>query len=471
MKRSSVVSASAIGVAALVVAVAVRLLAGSFAETFSGTPAAAVPFTSASWAFSVVSTNSTYGDALGAPDSNAQHGPACQAPGENGTVTHTVNLFADLVYQCADHVMTHLNDDQYQALEMTPNQLVDLTGPATVKFDVSTLPRSTRDWIDVWIQDPATQEADPLDSQAPTAQGNPRNALHIGMVGSQVPVSQDVGNRAFRAEVYDSNRQVTVREATAPGWMSVLPALSAQTRRTIQVDFTRAHVKVWMPEFNLVWVDADIPQLPFTEGVVSFGHHSYSPHKGNDPVAGGGADTGVATSWHWDNMTISPSIPFEIIHSDHRSAQYNDTTARTFTLEKPAPANSVLRFTAHGDGLKVHFNGGPAVDAIRSGAWTGQGSTSYLMPVPIGTTTLTFDVTAPVFGFVGAILNPTVFAFNGAVPPPTASPTASPTPTVTPTPVPAPCRAYVRNAKNTGWVYDISRGSYQGILVAGECRR
>lgn len=469
MKRSTLFgSATAIGAAALVVAVAVRLFAGSFTESFTGAPAVAVPFISANWSFTVVSTNHVYGDALPAADTHAQHGPNCEAPGEDGSVTHTVSLFADLVYQCRDHVMTHLPDDQYTALEMTPNQMVDISGAATVKFDISTMPRSTRDWIDLWIQDPTTQEADPLDGAAPTQQGNPRNALHIGMVGAgpyPSPTSQDMGNRAFIAEEFDGNRNVVayIEPPYNSGWMNVT-TLSAQTRRTIQVDLTRTHVRVWMPEFNLVWVDADIPQLPFTQGIVSFGHHSYSPSKGADPVDGGAEASGTATSWHWDNVSINPAIPFEIIHSDHRAAQWNEgVAARTFTLEKPAPANSVLRFNGYGGnvGMKVSFNGAPVVDAVLSGAMRAlESSANYLMPVPTGTTTIMFEHTSPGYGFVGAFANPTVFAFNGVGPTPT--PTATPTATLTATPTPTPTAAPTPNGQVTVTFDDLG-GQNQGL--------
>lgn len=72
---------------------------------------------------------------------------------------------------------------------------------------------------------------------------------------------------------------------------------------------------------------------------------------------------------------------------------------------------------------------------------------------------------------------PTPTAVPTATPTPTPAPTAPPTatPTATPTPTPTPagprCRVQVRNAQDTGWQYSLTRGSYEGRLVAGVCVR
>jgi hypothetical protein len=318
--------------------------------------------------------------------------------------------------------MTHVPGGsmlEYDSLYMTPNQIADFSnGPVTIRFDVSTLQRSDRDWIDVWVQAWDTQEQRILDDDVPSALGNPRNAAHIEM--GRGPNWGTEGQ--FHFESFDSNRsRVNSVPATGPSWNTVLTP-SAQARSTVEIVLSRTHVKIWMPQHNLVWVDKDISPLNFTQGVVSYGHHVYGPEKGRDLSTGG---QGQPNTWHWDNLSISPSIPFTIVKTDHRAASYQQSAAaRTFTLAQPAPANSLVRFTAMGRSVKVSFDGGPAVATTRTGPndASGGGSNSYIAQVPQGTTRMTFTID-PAFDSYGEVQNPTIFARTSGVPSPTPSPT------------------------------------------------
>ncbi len=408
---------------------AILATAASFTETYTGSPATPLPFSSEHWEVNVLPD---WGAPLDRPAATAspQHGPNCEAPGEDGSVKHTANTLADLVFQCKDHVMTHLpgTDMFYEALYMTPDQLADFSsGPATIRFDISTASRSWRDWVGIWIQGWDTQEQRILDAAIPTSHGNPRNAVHVEM-GNTTDGFFESATGAFHVEVYDSNRQKTYFQPTGPGWSQVLTR-SAQTRTTVEIVLTRTHIKVWMPQHNVVWVDKDIPALAFSQGIVSFGHHSYSAPKGDDPMTG--SSVGQGNTWHWDNMSISPSIPFQIIKADHRAAMWDaSATARTFTFGSPAPANSYLRFEAFGESANVSFDGKPFEAAPRTGAYNlsagGFNASSFLARVPQGTTRVTFDI-KPAWGFVGQVTNPTIFVKPGGV-----SPTATATPTATP---------------------------------------
>jgi hypothetical protein len=301
--------------------------------------------------------------------------------------------------------------------------MVDLSGgPATIRFDISTLDGGYRDWVDVWVQDWATQEQRILDDEVPTSAGNPRNALHIENGDNSNPF-HEAGQ--FHVETYNASRVRTATlNAAGPNWNTVLTP-SAQTRSTVEIVLTRTHVKVWMPQYNLVWVDANIPQLPFTQGIVQFGHHNY----------GSGKEGTVQNTWHWDNFTIDPAIPFTLLNTDHRSAFDNSSLAqRTFTLPQPAPANSLVRFSAVANSVGVAFNGGPSVQATRMSP-SGQNSTggSFTAPVPAGTTSMVFTVTPSAWG---EVRNPTVFSMVGVAPTATATPTTTPTATATPTSTP-----------------------------------
>ena len=72
--------------------------------------------------------------------------------------------------------------------------------------------------------------------------------------------------------------------------------------------------------------------VPFTSGIVQFGHHSYTPEKDG---------AGVPGTWHWDNITLSNSTPFTMITADRRYTQ-----GGTVNFASPAPANAYLRFSA-----------------------------------------------------------------------------------------------------------------------------
>lgn len=383
--------------------------ASAFTDGFPGAPGAPLPFSSDAWEVAYHAQWGVDVEALGEP-SQAQHGPGCEAPGEAGNVTHTVTRISQLVYQCRDHVMTHVPDAGYHVIFMTPNQLADFgSGAATIRFDVSTVSRSARDWIDVWVQAWDTQEQLLVDLSTPTSQGNPRNAVHIEMGGGCCGFRSD---GAFHVEVYDSGRnQVAEISSTGATWNSVLQP-SAQARSTVEIVLSRSHIKVWMPQTGLVWVDQSIPTLNFSQGVVSFGHHSYSASKGEDLLTK--ESVGRANSWHWDNVSISPSEPFTIKHANKRAARWNDPVGgRTFTFGAPAPANTYLRFTAFGSAVRVGFDDKPATAATRVGGMERvEDSTSYFMRVPEGATRATFEMD-PGYGFVGQVSNPTMFVRDG----------------------------------------------------------
>ena len=112
---------------------------------------------------------------------------------------------------------------------------------------------------------------------------------------------------------------------------------------------SQTHLKVWIPpqastnNQSLVWFDGPIPGgLPFDQAVVQFGHHSYNPEKTDG--CGVGSTPCEAGTWHWNNISLSPSVPFSMIKAQQRFA---NAASPAVTFSSPAPANAYLRFSGH----------------------------------------------------------------------------------------------------------------------------
>ena len=84
-------------------------------------------------------------------------------------------------------------------------------------------------------------------------------------------------------------------------------------RDTFELDISKNHIRFGMPQYNFWWVDADIPTLDWSQGVVQLGHHSYNPEKDCNYDGTCGPNT-----WHWDNVSITPAVPFTILRADQR---------------------------------------------------------------------------------------------------------------------------------------------------------
>ncbi len=345
-------------------------LAGGYLLTFDGTPPAPLAYRPSMSFDSAVHVNDDHFTAV-----NAGHGPACEAP----PAMHVVQTFDDAVFQCKGHIMTSLYAPGYGAIYLTPNQLLDFSaGEAVLQFDVSTLRTSDRDWIDLWITPWADQLELPLDNWLPDLNGDPRNAIHIKMDNVS-------GGSAFRAYVI-RNFAVTELPLNDFGIEQVLTT-SASIRTTFELRLSTTGLSFGMPATNSWWhLNNTFAPLSWTAGVVQFGHHSYNPMKN------GGTNT--PDTWHWDNFSISPAVPFTIIESDRRRA---DATAPALTFAAPAPGGSNLRFDARGSNIQVSFDGGASWQAAgrQAVAKADQEEVfkSYWMPMPTGATGVTFKGT------------------------------------------------------------------------------
>ena len=107
---------------------------------------------------------------------------------------------------------------------------------------------------------------------------------------------------------------------------------------------------------TFTWADTAIADLGWSRGVVQLGHHSYTPDQGcwmpDQPER---RNRLCAEHWHWDNVSISPAVPFTLLRADRRTA---DAANGKLSFPAPAPANANLRFAGIGSNLSVSFDGG-----------------------------------------------------------------------------------------------------------------
>ena len=108
----------------------------------------------------------------------AAHGSDCGAP----PATHNISSYEDSVFQCKDHIMTAIKAGGYGEIVLTPNQIVDFSGgSADIKFDVSTLRSSGRDFIDFSITPYQENVQLPFDEGDVDLEGTAKDAIHIYM--------------------------------------------------------------------------------------------------------------------------------------------------------------------------------------------------------------------------------------------------------------------------------------------------
>jgi hypothetical protein len=355
------------------------LRGGAFLETFDGTPGKPQPWSSPFWDIQIHSRDSGSWHTL--EPMQAAYGPQCEPPPK----THpTSGAYADSVFQCADRVMTAMNGSNYGVIYLTPNQMINFSsGEAVVQFDLSTLRASSRDWIDLWITPFYENVALPIHSGV-DLMGTPNHAVHIFLNVGDAGIFKGEVFREFTSTQLPVNSGLPYERILSP---------SANTLTTFELRLTGTHVKFGLPEHNLWWIDAVIPDLGWDTGVLQFGHHSYNPAQ--DCMYSTLAC--LPNTWHWDNLRINRAVPFIMIKADRRFIDKADPANQTVTFAAPAPKNAYLRFSGVGT-IEVSLNGGPFQPAVkaRSSELPGMGDyhaehmSSYWMAVPAGTRTVQF---------------------------------------------------------------------------------
>lgn len=371
----------------------------------------------------------------------AQHGADCSAP----PAVHLIVNLTDSAFICNRHMMTAINGGgdaytSYGAVYFGPAQLVDFSGgTATVSWQVSSYRTSGRDWWDLWITPFGENLVLPL-FELPSYNGPPRDALHIRVdngvcqVGQPGTLGSSNGNpmgSILRAEKFSGFVRSDLG-TTSACIEDALGGSSATLRAPFRLDLSQGHLRVTMPGSSAVLVDTDV-SLPFSQGVVQWGHHSYNPSKGCD-----GPSCGPNT-YHWSNFSISPAQPFTMLRGDLQTV--NAATSQVVHLPQPAPANGFLRFAGLGQ-IGVSFDGGRSFQGARLQLQNGQADdgimhpeafSSYWMPVPAGTTQVVFRGQPNVYGQPFWIQDIAVWSLGGA---PAA--VTSPPPPVVPAPFPRP---------------------------------
>lgn len=345
----------------------------SFLSTFDGDPASPLPWTQVSdfsnWDVTVHRRSTS----LTMQGIQAHHGPNCEPPTEN---THYNDTYEGAVFLCKNHVMTAVNDDGYGVIYLTPNQILDFSNgqEAVVRFDMSTLKTSSRDWVNIWISPYDEHLQLPLEFNV-DLQGPPRNAIQIDLSPEMafIPtITRNGSSTKYQFGANGVNWWVGYDDFFTP---------DARQRQTFELRISQTRLKFCMPDHNFCWIDMPL-QAPLTwdQGIIQFGHHSYTPTKDN---------SGTPNTWHWDNFEIENGIPFTIIKSDRR---YVDSSANMVQLNQPAPAGAHLRFAAIGQSVEVSFDGGATWQAAQKNP---QGNdryhfSSYWTPIPAGSTQVLF---------------------------------------------------------------------------------
>jgi hypothetical protein len=425
---------AAVGTAVIAVTALVGgVFAPGYTQSFDGQPLAPQNFAShPAYADFDVQTHHNAVDRV-AP-MNAQHGQDCSGP----PASHPVSQFAQTVFVCRDHIMTAINGSDpsgpaggatYAAIYLTPNRMLDFAGGGSVQFEISTSRLSTRDWWDLTVSPFQDSQALPLLSLSQLPPGIEGVDLQKANKNSVV-VTTDNGEMSPNTFV---TRGGAVQDLGRTG-VGVDASIAAGTnqaavRQPFKLTLTPTHIRferlVASPATGpaIVYIDRDIPALSWTQGVVQLGHHSYNPTK----------DGGSPNTWHWDQLAITPAVPFTIIHFPTRA-----TSGGTVTASAPAPANAYLRFAAV---CKPTVNGTTPAKMTDSGH--PEHFSSYLMPIAQGTQSFAVSFSADGVMNQGCSMQDySIFSLTtgATTTPPSTTPTPSPTqsPTIRPSPTPSP---------------------------------
>ena len=345
----------------------------TFLETFETDPTTPTAWNPNNWDVTVHLRSRDHYQAIHPME--ADHGPDCGAP----PATHTITTYEEAVYNCKNHMMTAINAPGYGAIYLTPDHMVDFSeGEAVIQFNMSTLRKSGRDWIDVWISPFEDHVQLPLDDWLPDLQGEPRRGIHVRM-------DLQKENSKFSAGIIQNHVTVEL-DATPDGWLGYESFLTQDQRRRdlFELRISKISLAFGMPDYDFWWYDTPMPELDFDKGVVQFGHHSYNPTKDCDD------GTCQPNTWHWDNVTISPAQPFTLIKATTRATDASINGGR-IEFNAPAPADAYLRFSAIGTSLEVSFDEGATwQSALRQTQELDvvEHFSSYFTPITAGTSTV-----------------------------------------------------------------------------------
>ena len=304
-----------------------------FLETFDGTPTNPQPWNQADW--DVVQTSRNR-ESWNAPDPMSAHHAFANCGDVASGGSHTVDAWPETVFLCNDHVMTSIDGTPgYAAIYLSPPAMADFSaGSTTIGFDVSTFVSSWRDWIDVWISPYADGISYPSRYDLEVdGSGPPRNGLNVVM---------DAGAE-WRLDLVRNGTATTLGRMPIP--YSGFGGMSRTTRTPVRIVVRPTSLTLSYPTVPGASRTVSFAALGWNQGIVQFGHHSYTPFKdcATHPEFICEPDT-----WHWDNVSINPSKPiYQLQATPERVTSIRDSGARTLTFGGSAPTNAELWFTGN----------------------------------------------------------------------------------------------------------------------------
>lgn len=436
----------------------------AFSFSFTGDPAAPQPWTPTNWDVIVHSRDvRTFVQLEGM---NAQHGADC-AP---YPAAHYNNTYSGAVFLCHNHVMTAINAGGYGEIVLSPDHMVDFAnGTATIRFNLSTLRTSFRDWASIWITPFADNLVLPIDpGERVDLQGPPKQGIQIRM-------DQGAGGTIFRAAVINNFKATSLPFNPAKSLDKLVGSPSAVKRTTFELTISKTHLAFGSPTLGYNWVDTNISPLPWSMGVVQLAHHSYNPIKHCTPTP---TLLCQPDTWHWSDFYISSAVPFTLLRADLQTIHPASTqlgvaaTPTVATFPSPAPASAFLRFAAIGT-IDVSLDGGKTWQtAQRQQQLYSKVDhfSSFFTPVPAGTTKISFR--GHNWGFSANPGNPwwirDIAIWSAATPAGSSATSSSPaTPASLPATKAAPAKAGFAAALVAALTSPLGIGSEIGLLILG----
>ncbi len=426
---------------------------GQFLETFDGVPSAPQTYANPhGWDITPTGLNTRQN---GAATQSAQHGPACDPPGFPYTPsnTHPIGSQSDQVFICNNHLMTANGLTGYGAVYLVPPATADFSGgTATIRFDMSTLRTTSRDWVYFTL---TPFEGHNKFAYNGTDQAIPPDNINVKLEGTNAfSATQRIGGGGDLH--LDGDSATTWEMVQAANGLTE----DAARRDTFEIDISATHLRVcitgnntgqqydYLGKHGFCWVDSDlrVPLAPSVWGgraVFLITHVTYNPEKScsaeedrffivHNPV---GDAQCPPNTWHWDNVSINPATSFTIINPQQQYAGFNDPSGTNMVnFATPAPPGARLSYIAAGDcnGQRFSVDGGAHwITAVPQPTTTQcqhpENGGEYWTPIPAGTTSVKFTgQTAFGVWSVGGIA---IWAGDGGtLPPPPGPPPVAPPP-------------------------------------------
>ncbi|MBX3013808.1 MAG: hypothetical protein KF832_19960 [Caldilineaceae bacterium] len=199
---------------------------------------------------------------------------------------------------CKDHLMSSMGDvEGYSVTAFWPKQAFDFSNGGVLEFDVNISANHPRSWWEVLIV--------------------PRNELRIGPAHEWLPIDETYPKERLLFSFFNNVRNIQVGagaidpagrlvdESDWSDWASRYPADPAnqdrRIRRTMRITFGKGEITWSIRKEDGTFDDytVAVSQLPFTQGLVLFKTHAYTPNKD------GNRDQ---YTFHWDNIRFSGPV-------------------------------------------------------------------------------------------------------------------------------------------------------------------